>query len=269
VLVALDTLIGVLFGRNQLQSAVWELTIADLHWSLYRVMEDIRVGLAKALASAIEGAGTASDADHPVRFHVSISAESDDGRSLYYITSDQGRSSLRFPMKSMAWLSVALGQPRWWLKSYDNHQSKIVVYDKESVLEGVLTVEPVLANLWQLRPGSDYEAFIVLPAPRRRPGGAPDAGRRGAVHISCSNEKVFRSIWRKLPTVLDSPASGDPAFTGDTVYDDADTTAYNIENVALKQTLETAVATLGHALERFNETTFDTYILRCRRPERS
>lgn len=300
LLVALDTLLGVLFGRNQLRSAVWELTIADLHWSLYRVMEDTRVGLANALASAAKdikppvpasGTTTAPAADDTTgsavrastTFHVSISAESDDGRSLYYITSDQGRSPLRFPVKSMAWVSVALGQPRWWLSSYEAHKAEIKVYEeKGGLLEGVLTVDPVLANLWQPRPGHDYQAFMVLPAPRRRPGGAPDAGRRGAIHISCNDEDVFKALWPNLQAKISSTTGGDPAVaTADLesdkalkvapaeVYKHADAWAYNVSNKALRQTLETAVATLGHALERFNESTFDTYILRCRKPERS
>jgi hypothetical protein len=53
VVVFLDTLLNVVRGRNQMKSVIWEQTIIDLQFSLYRTIESVRENLTHALEDAI------------------------------------------------------------------------------------------------------------------------------------------------------------------------------------------------------------------------
>lgn len=294
LLVFLDTVMGVVLGRNQMRSGVWERTIVDLHWSLHRVMEEVRRDLASALNAKADELAENSDApvgNDPAapdtvepadarparsdlkRVRVSISLLAQDGLSAYYVIADETALTVHFPQNSVAWVALATGQARWWKKSYP--KEKIHIFDNTSGILPVAARGPLpLTEYFEERAGADYEAFLALPVPRRR-GGAREEHRRGAIHISFTYERDFDRIFGRLwdepeSAALEPPATpvqGQPAPATPEpllfIYDKAPQ-VFDLSDPELGRILRLAADVLGNAIERFDDDVFETYIRPCR-----
>lgn len=284
VLVFLDTVLGIVLGRNQLRSGVWERTIVDLHWSLNRVMEGVRRDLSDALNDALETPPPTEDANARAarrasadvkRVRVSISLLAQDGLSVYYVVPDEGALSVHFPANSVAWVAAASGQARWWKKSYLSE--KISVFDnRRGALPGFPQTPLALGEFFERRVGADYEAFLVLPFPRRRSKGQ-EGLRSGAIHISFAFEedfdRIFGTTWDAPDPDAEQPAAPDPANVVPPPanpsarrvprYENAHE-AFDLPDPGLARMLRLTADVLGNAIERFDDDVFETYIRPCR-----
>jgi 3',5'-cyclic AMP phosphodiesterase CpdA len=194
LLVFFDTAFSLLRGSNQTQSAAFEKTITDLHWSLVATADRVRDAIKGALLQAV---GRQAE---PESVRVGISMLSDDETYLYYISSERGSLYQTFPKRSLAWVAVYAGVARWWHKEFTTNQQyeskPIILFENQKeVLQG-LEEDLRLTDYYQARGAQDYQAFVVLPVPWARRGS--DYFRKAAVHISFREAGDLEKIWPGL-----------------------------------------------------------------------
>ena len=268
LLVFADTFYHVIQGKNQLQTAIFDRSIRDLQLALTLTAEQTAKFVHRAVIHALECAGKKPRESH---IRVNVSVLSDDRQSLYYVTWEPGSSSLGFSMKSVAWVAVRAGQARWWKSGYTptTPRSTVELYGGPQ-LPPLQSTEPqihlALADYFQDRGVIDYEAFMVLPIPwRRRDEGVT---RLAGLHISFQTADLMDAIWQGLD---DGAATPQPAYRSWTDLlrpaaacckpDSAvKAGALAIQDEALQQVLEQALAVLAEGLRPFNEPIFKDYV---------
>jgi hypothetical protein len=257
VLVFLDTVLGILLGRNQLRSAVWEDAIVNLHWSLYEALERERQDLERALQAALDGEA----AREVVRkrgsaggglFRVGISLISPDESALTYVVMSRGSLVSRFSRTSVAWVAAKTGRVRWWKQGHETDAQRVLYAGR---LDGQ-DVELKLKDYFEPRTRSSYEAFLVVPLPIDRRDLGP-GHRKGAIHISLRYRELFDVLW---PGVDPDPAPGaDTAGARAPGYENWER-VFSPSNGCLGPLLENAAEVAGIVLQRFNPDIFEHYI---------
>jgi hypothetical protein len=258
VLVFLDTSLSVLFGENVLRNAVLSDMIARLQHSMILAIDHVRGAITISVRRALirEGIPAEDLDDSAVRVNVSVLAP--DGGSAYYVSWAPGSPDRAFDRHSVAWVAISAGLARWWRKRYEDDKltGKIVIFDNTgrriSDREGALHLQ----EFFQPRGPLDYEAFIVLPVPRRAASG--DYWKAG-IHISFSREEYFTALW----PLLEPPG---PAWWSDDdlkqFYDAAPRVLDEgqLSDDELRAVLHEAVDVVAEVLRRFNAVVYQTYV---------
>jgi hypothetical protein len=290
-LVFCDTFFNVLQGRNQLKTAaVVEKSVVVFQKALIHAVDTVREEMDEALDRALvrisKGERKSAEkkqekllGESDVRVNISLLAA--DERSSFYISWARGSSSQSFGTHSLAWLVAYLGVVRWWrhvwflppdaagrgaAKNRSEAErvegDRVVVYRNQGGELPVPDPEPRLELYYQTRERPDYEAFVLLPLPSQRRGRGRDY-RRGAVHISFKDEKLFQKFW---PDELKLERNGDKWFFSE---DEELITNKVIAKLAEKDpelgtVLQHSIAVLSELLRGFNDRVYQSYI----RPQR-
>src|SRR5262249_23088783 len=187
-----DTFASVIVGHNVLRTAALSDTIAELQLSMVRAVDEVRESVTTSVRHALideQAKQPKKDQDSPDQVddsavRVNISVLSPDGASVSYISSARGSLARPFQRQSVAWVAVASGQARGWIRACHDHAARIVLHEnkEQKLVDGPGPL--LLRDYFQARASHDYEAFIVIPVPRRaQNGGYSKAG----VHISFSD----------------------------------------------------------------------------------
>lgn len=243
LLVVFDTTVSLIQGKNQTRTVAFERTIVRQQRTLVRAADALREQLTHLLRRRLPASGDLGDV------RVNISVLSADESSVFYIARAPGSSTRPFNKRSVAWVSLFTKSIRWFKRSYrtSGAYENIVLFENSG--EKIPGAEPqmMLSSHYQWRDG-DYEAFIVLPVPRR----ALSADYvRGGIHISFDREEAFEQIWD------DRNIKKDPKD-----YSGAEKMLElrGEENRELRAVLHASIEVLGELLRGFNESIFKAYI---------
>ncbi len=254
LLVFVDTFVTVLMGQRYDANLVWEKRIVEDQRALLRMAHLLRDNIGEAVRGAVLGktgrSGGCPELEKGIR--VSISVLSDDGTTAFYISSSARSLDRRFGQKSLAWLAIYAREPRWWVDTYP--EDSIIAFDNTvGALPGP-TGPLMLADYFEPRFRSDYEAFIVVPLPWNR-GDVAEGGRRGGLHISFEKADWFKALW---PSLHDAglPATPPP---GD-IYGASFDFLTDLQSETLLAVLEQALDMLGVVVSRFDQTIYESRI---------
>jgi hypothetical protein len=272
LLVFFDTSLSVLLGDNVLRNAVLSDTIAKLQHSMILAIDRARDSITVTIRRALIDKGLGRDLDEgAVRVNVSVLAP--DGGSAYYVSWAPGSLARVFDRNSVAWVAISAGEARWWRKTYENHElsRQIVVFNnvraRIPAREGLLR----LHEFFQTRGAQDYEAFIVLPVPRRAASG--DYWKAG-IHISFSKEDYFTTLWPCLDPLSDqydasppddyaSPPEGELSKEALTAFYAAAPRVLEekmLHSAELRAVLSESIDVVAEILRRFNAVVYETYV---------
>ena len=250
VLVFWDASLSIIFGDNVLRNAVLSDTVARMQLVMLLAVDRVREAIATSVDEALADHEAKAEASERTA-RVNISILSPDGLSVSYISSTRGSLARTFDRHSVAWVAISIGEARWWRKTYD--AEKIVILDNHGRRIPERDGELKLNEFFQARVSSDYEAFIVIPVPRR----AADGDYwKGGIHISFSRDKDFEKLWSKL----EQPDSSNERFTK--FYErHGEVLDYHVlTNHALRAVLSQSVDVLAELFRRFNPLVHETYV---------
>jgi hypothetical protein len=307
VLTFFDTFINLIQGKNQTRTQVFEKTIIDQQRNVIRVAEAIRTNLNSLLEGYVgrkrqtdskAQASISSDPVPPNLVRVNISVLSKDQTYVYYISWASASSRSPFPKRSVAWLSVFTGKIRWYKKRYVENKEifkEIVLFNNSDKTIAEDPVEIHLEDHFQVRGGSDYDAFVVFPVPSLRRDKSSDYVK-GAIHISFRYEEDFDRIWNfsvtpekpaaLLEAAIKRAQAADAAIKNAKTQGETETLKpheqtevaadpqiakhlYDFDEMmlgrwcpddAIRTALNTNLTVLGELLRGFNEVIYQSYI---------
>jgi hypothetical protein len=250
VLVFCDTSLSVFFGDDVLRNSVLSDTIAKMQLVMALAVDRVRDAITKAVEEALAD-GEARPLNRSVRVNISIL--SPDGLSVAYISSTRGSLARTFDRHSVAWIAVSIGEARWWRHRYDADSDKIVILDNRGRRVHEREGDLKLNEFFQPRVSSDYEAFIVIPVPRR----AADGDYwKGGIHISFSRDSDFEKLWHGLEQAPNSHERFAKFYDHHgRVVDQAVPT-----DPALRAVLSQSIDVLSELFRRFNPLVYETYV---------
>ncbi|HEX9936058.1 MAG TPA: hypothetical protein VGB15_03020, partial [Longimicrobium sp.] len=200
---------------------------------------------------------------------VAISVVSDDGQSLFYISTDGGSLAKQFGKTSVAWVAASAGEARWWTGRYD--KKNVVLFDNSvgKTLPGLEGVKLRLDDYFQHREAPDYRAFLLLPIPWRRRD-LPENTRRAMIHISFARRAWLKRLWPNIHKGLDAELERQQKAGGSTVDIDPYTAWRALLNSdasvdpSLRAVLQQSVNVLSEVVAEFDQTIYEWRLRRLR-----
>jgi len=242
-LIFFDTVLSFVTGENRFRNFL--LGDIEVHRSLVRAVDRVRDEITGGIRRALAAAGTTLD-EGAVR--VNITVLSSDGSSLFYISWARGSLVRPFDKRSVAWVSVYAGEPRWW--RLGDEARDIVLFNNQDRRIPVPEERVMLRDYFQPRESHDYEAFVVMPVPWSRRGLA-DEYRKAGIHISFSTVASLDRLWNAFAGRPDAQ-----------YYEDANRILDQpmLSNAELGAVLHQSIEVLGELLRGFNQAIFENYI---------
>jgi hypothetical protein len=255
LLTFLDTLINLIQGKNQTMTRVFADKVIEQQRAVVRVADAIREDLNELIERRVmilRPGLPAAQANLLQRVRVNISVLSADQTSAFYISRTPGSALLRFPKRSVAWVSIFTGEIRWYKSAYGGRAdyNTIVLFDNS---EGTVAGDEdqiLLSTHYQPR-HQDYQAFIIFPLPWPQRGYGSDYVK-GAIHISFREDADLEAIWTGAP----DPAGGPPPSypTSQRMLEDW------CNEDGVRAALRNAIAALSELLRGFNEAIYKNYV---------
>ena len=120
--------------------------------------------------------------------------DTNDGKSVYYLSWPIESSAKEFGPNSVAYIAVAGSATRWWAEGMPE---TVVLFDNAAGELMHLPKQPLTLKDHFAGRGRDYKSFIVFPIPSRPADGI---GRRAGLHLSFKHKHALAVLWADTAT---------------------------------------------------------------------